>query len=267
MTILDEIIDHKHLEVQSQQEKESLDSLKQRLAVLEHNNSLRKKMDQNSDFQFICEIKKASPSKGLIQPDFDPQKFASSYQKGGAAAISVLTDTKFFQGNLKYINSVKEIVDLPILRKDFIIDEYQIYESKLYGSDIVLLIARVLSKKQLNEYIDIAAKLNLDVLIEFAEKKEIKNFENTRENVILGINNRNLNTFEVNFQNSLDLKSKLPDNLPIIAESGIKNGSDCAQLRRWGFSGALIGETLMRSANPDHLLQSFISEVRHVDTA
>lgn len=266
MTILQKIVNHKHIEVQKRRESKSLDSLKQQLAVLDPNRSLRKRMDENSDFHLICEIKKASPSKGLIQPDFDLRKYASSYKKGGAAAISILTDSKFFQGNLKYINSVKEIVDLPILRKDFIIDAYQIYESKLHGADVILLIARILSKKQLNEFIDEAAKLNLDVLVEFADKSEIKKFSNTRDNVILGINNRNLDTFEVNFQKSHDLKSKLPKEIPIIAESGIRNEQDCAQLKKWGFHGALIGETLMRASNPENKVRSFISEVNRVDT-
>jgi indole-3-glycerol phosphate synthase len=261
MTILDEIVAHKRIEVQKQMEKEPLDSLKHQLAVLEPNRSLRKEMDDNPGFHFICEIKKASPSKGLIQSDFDPVKYARSYKKGGAAAISVLTDKQFFQGDLEYLNLVKKTVDLPVLRKDFIIDAYQIYESKLNRADIILLIARILSEQQLNEYIDLAANLNLDVLIEFAEQEEIKKFSNDRDNVILGINNRNLNTFEVDFQNSYQLKNKLPAGLPVIAESGIQNGLDCGQLKQWGFNGALIGETLMRSSDPEKLLGTFISGV------
>jgi indole-3-glycerol phosphate synthase len=265
MTILDKIVAHKKVEVQEQMKKEPLDSLKHQLAVLEPNRSLRKKMDEKPGFHFICEIKKASPSKGLIQSEFDPEKYARSYQQGGAAAISVLTDETFFQGNLEYLKLVKKTVDLPVLRKDFIIDEYQIYESKLNGADIILLIARILSGKQLNEYIDLTAKLNLDVLIEFAEPEEIKKFSNYREHIILGINNRNLNTFEVNFQNSFELKNKLPKGLPVIAESGIKNGLDCGQLKQWGFNGALVGESLMRSPDPEKLLGAFISGVNSVD--
>ncbi len=265
MSILEKIVEHKRIEVQNQMEKESLDSLKQRLAVLEPNRSLRKKMDGTTDFHFICEIKKASPSKGLIQSDFDPERYARYYQKGGASAISVLTDEKFFQGSLEYLKLVKNTVDLPVLRKDFIIDEYQIYESKLRGADIILLIARILTKKQLTDYIDLAAKLNLDVLIEFAEKKDVKKFSNVRDNVILGINNRNLSTFEVDFQNAFNLKNKLPNGLPIIAESGIKSDHDCSQLRRWGFNGALIGETLMKASDPEKLLQSFITGAKRVN--
>jgi indole-3-glycerol phosphate synthase len=264
MTILDEIIAYKKIKVEQLKKNESLDSLKQQLAVLEPNRSLRKKMDENSDFHFICEIKKASPSKGLIQADFDPIKYARSYENGGASAISVLTEEKYFQGSLEYLKLVKKTVNIPVLRKDFIIDEYQIYESKLNGADIILLISRILSKKQINRYIDLAAQLNLDVLLEFAEKEEIRKFKNRRENVILGINNRNLNTFEVDFQNSLFLKNKLPKEFPIIAESGIQNSQDCGELRKWGFNGALIGETLMKSPNPEQLLNSFISEVNGV---
>jgi indole-3-glycerol phosphate synthase len=265
MTILDKIVAHKRIEVLEQIKKEPLDSLKQQLVVPGPNRSLRKKMDDKSGFYFICEIKKASPSKGLIQSDFDPERYARLYEQGGAAAISVLTDSEFFQGSLDYLKMVKQTVKLPVLRKDFIIDAYQIYESKLSGADIILLIARILTREQLNEYIDLAAKLNLDVLIEFAEEKEIEKFSNGPDNVILGINNRNLNTFEVDFQNSYHLKGKLPDRLPIIAESGIQNGLDCGQLKKWGFNGVLIGETLMKSSNPEQLLKSFISEVNVVN--
>jgi indole-3-glycerol phosphate synthase len=265
MTILDKIVNHKRIEVQEQISKVPLDSLKQQLAVLEPNRSLRKKMDETTDFHFICEIKKASPSKGLIQANFDPQRYARYYQEGGASAISVLTDQKFFQGSLQYLKEVKNTVNLPVLRKDFIIDAYQIYESKLSGADIILLIARILSRKQLTEYIDLAAKLNLDVLIEFAEKEDVKKFSNLRDNVILGINNRNLNTFEVNFQNAFDLKKKLPNELPVIAESGIQTDHDCSQLRKWGFNGALIGETLMKASDPKTLLHSFVTGVQRVN--
>jgi indole-3-glycerol phosphate synthase len=267
MNILDKIIARKKIEVQEKSSRESLDSLKQRLAVLESNRSLRKKLDKDPGFHFICEIKKASPSKGLIRADFNPERFARLYEDGGASAISVLTDQDFFQGNLDYLKLVKKTVKLPVLRKDFIIDPYQIYESKLYGADIVLLIARILTKEQLNDYIDLAARLNLDVLIEFAEEKEIEKFSNGRDNVILGINNRNLNTFEVDFQNSYHLKGKLPAGLPIIAESGIRDRFDCNQLKNWGFSGALIGETLMKSSNPEELLKQFIREVESVNPA
>jgi indole-3-glycerol phosphate synthase len=267
MTILDKIVAHKKIEVQEKRSKKSLDSLKQHLAILEPNRSLRKKLDKESGFHFICEIKKASPSKGLIQADFDPEKYARLYEQGGAGAISVLTDQEFFQGNLDYLKLVKQTVKLPVLRKDFIIDPYQIYESKLYGADIVLLIARILTKEELNDFTDIAARLNLEVLIEFAEEMEINKFSNGRDNVILGINNRNLNSFEVDFQNSYQLKSKLPKGLPIIAESGIQNGLDCSQLKKWGFNGALIGETLMKSSNPQELLRVFINEVKNVNPA
>jgi indole-3-glycerol phosphate synthase len=265
MTILDKIVAHKRVELQNQMEKESLDSLKQKLAVLEPNRSLRKKMDETTGFHFICEIKKASPSKGLIQSDFDPLKYAGYYQKGGASAISVLTEEKFFQGSLRYLKKVKDTVDLPVLRKDFIIDAYQLYQSKLSGADIILLIAKILTKKQLTDYIDLAAKLNLDVLVEFAEKEDVKKFSNTRDNVILGINNRDLNTFKVDFQNAYNLKKKLPNGLPIIAESGIQSDHDCSQLRKWGFNGALIGETLMKAHDPAKLLHSFITGVNSVN--
>jgi indole-3-glycerol phosphate synthase len=162
---------------------------------------------------------------------------------------------------------VKKTVDLPVLRKDFIIDAYQIYESKLYGADIILLITRILSKQKLNEFIDLAEKLKLDVLIEFAEKNEIKKLSGFHDNMILGINNRNLNTFKVDFQNSYNLKDKLPAGMPVIAESGIQNVHDCKQLRQWGFNGVLIGETLMRASDPEDLLRTFRSGANSVNPA
>jgi indole-3-glycerol phosphate synthase len=265
MTILDKIVDNKRIEVQEKISKIPLDSLKQQLAILEPNRSLRKKMDETTDFHFICEIKKASPSKGLIRSNFDPQRYARYYEKGGASAISVLTDQKFFQGSLQYLKEVRNTVNLPLLRKDFIIDAYQIYESKLSGADIILLIARILTRKQLTDYTDLAAKLNLDVLIEFAEKEDVKKLSNLRDNVILGINNRNLHSFEVNFQNAYKLKNKLPNELPVIAESGIQSDHDCSQLKKWGFNGALIGETLMKSSDPEKLLHSFVTGVKRVN--
>lgn len=267
MTILDKIVLHKKNEVLKNKKMLSLDSLKQHMAVLEPNRSLYKKMENNSGFHFICEIKKASPSKGLLQSNFDPELYARQYEEGGASAISVLTDQKFFQGSLEYLRLVKKTVALPVLRKDFIIDSYQIYESKHYGADIVLLIARILTKEQLNDYIDLAGRLNLDVLVEFAEENEIDKLSRSSKNIILGINNRNLNTFEVDFQKSYSLKKKLPDNVPIIAESGIQKGSDCSQLKKWGFRGALIGETLMKSPHPEELLKKFVKEVESVDPA
>lgn len=267
MTILDKIVLHKKNEILESKKVLSLDVLKQHLAVLEPNRSLYRKMGNNSGFHFICEIKKASPSKGLLQSNFDPELYARKYEEGGASAISVLTDRKFFQGRPEYLRLVKRTVALPVLRKDFIIDSYQIYESKYYGADVVLLIARLLSKNQLNDYIDLAGRLNLDVLIEFAEEKDIGKLSQWTKNIILGINNRNLDTFEVDFQKSYYLKNKLPDDVPSIAESGIQKGSDCSQLKKWGFGGALIGEALMKSPHPEELLKQFIKEVESVDRA
>jgi indole-3-glycerol phosphate synthase len=257
MTILDEIITNKRQELNRIKAQIPLEFYQVEPAEPRLIHSLRKKLDHSSNFNFICEIKKASPSRGILQENFNPVKQARQYYAAGAAAISILTDEKYFLGRLEYLQAIREIVDLPLLRKDFIIDSYQIYESRFCGADLILLIARILTKKQITHFTSMAAELGLEVLLELADEADLAKIPPTNHNIILGVNNRNLETFEVNLENSLKLKPQLPNNLPVISESGIATAADCILLYQHGFAGALIGESLMRARSPKILLDEF----------
>ncbi|MDW7773777.1 MAG: indole-3-glycerol phosphate synthase TrpC [Desulfobulbaceae bacterium] len=206
----------------------------------------------------IAEAKKASPSKGVIQPDFDPVRIARKYKAGGARAMSVLTDADFFQGSIDYIPLVRETVDLPVLRKDFIIDPLQIREAQLYGADAVLLIAAILDTLQLRDYRQMAEELAMDVLVEVHDEWELASALKA-ESRLIGINNRNLNTFTVDLETTFRLKRLIPETIPVVSESGISTREDMVRLRRAGVAAALIGESLMRSSDQSDTLQEFIT--------
>jgi indole-3-glycerol phosphate synthase len=264
MTILDEIVEHKKQVVSELKKSQPIERLKDDARSNQQKRSLLSAMKSSGDFHFICEVKKASPSKGIIQPDLNPTAQASIYEKGGASAISVLTDEKYFLGSLDYLRTIKKTVNIPVLRKDFIIDTYQLYESKAAGADLILLIARILSKEQLADFYRLAGELNLEVLIELAGPDEINKLPGNLDHALIGINNRNLHTFEVNLQNSIDIKPYMPKGVPCISESGIHNAEDCKKLYEHGFKGALIGESLMRAGSPLELLRQMKMGVGHV---
>lgn len=200
------------------------------------------------DISVIAEVKKASPSKGVIQPNFDPINTAIAYQKAGAAAISCLTEEHYFQGSSEYLRGIREKVDLPILRKDFIFDPYQIYEARVIGADAILLIAAMLDKNTIKEYRKIAEDLGLQVLAESHNEEELEKVLEA-SCTITGINNRNLKTFEVSLETTQRLSRLIPSNCTIVAESGIKNSDDVKFLKSCGAKAFLIGETLMRSGD------------------
>ena len=202
----------------------------------------------NSTFSFICEIKKASPSKGIIAADFPYRQIATAYEIAGATAISVLTEPDFFLGSNQYLTEIKSVVQLPILRKDFILDEYQIYESKCMGADAILLICSLLSPKELTNYIKIADTLGLSTLVEAHNAKEIS-MALTAKARIIGVNNRNLADFSIDMQTSIRLRQLVPDNIIFIAESGIKTAADVQLLQQNHIQGALVGETMMKSTD------------------
>ncbi len=206
----------------------------------------------------IAEAKKASPSKGVIAPDFDPVKIAVNYQQGGAHAMSVLTDVDFFQGSLAYIPMVREIVELPVLRKDFIIDPLQIDEAKAYGADAILLIAAILDTVQMRDYRQIAQALGMDVLVEVHDESELENALKA-ESSLIGINNRNLNDFSIDLATTFRLLHEIPDDIPVVSESGIKSVEDMIQLKEAGVAAALIGESLMRSDKQGESLNKLLS--------
>lgn len=209
---------------------------------------------------FICEVKKASPSKGLIDKDFKYIEIAREYEKAGAAAISVLTEPFFFKGCDTYLKEISENVQKPLLRKDFTIDEYQIYVARLIGASAVLLIASLLDTPRIKKFINVANRLGLCSLVEVHSENELESALEAGAK-ILGINNRNLKTFDVDLNTTLRLVKRVPDDVIIISESGIKTRDDIKKLQDNGVSGVLIGETLMRSEDKAKMLQNLMGEI------
>ncbi|MFA5073462.1 MAG: indole-3-glycerol phosphate synthase TrpC [Nitrospirota bacterium] len=195
--------------------------------------------------RIIAEVKKASPSKGVIRQDFDPIEIAKTYEEHGASCISVLTESRFFQGSLGFLPFIREAVKLPLLRKDFIIDAYQIYEARVAGADAILLIAGCLDKRELEDFIGMATELHLDVLVESHSYSELDKTLNAGA-LLVGINNRDLATFKVDLQTTLDLLKDIPDDRIVVSESGITNRSDILRLEKAGVDAVLVGEALMR---------------------
>ena len=203
---------------------------------------------KGKNLKIIAEIKKASPSKGLICKDFDPVKIAHEYKIADVDCISVLTEPFFFMGDNSFIKKVKNESLKPILRKDFIIEEAQIYESKIIGADCILLICAILNDEKLKKFLEIAHSLGLSAIIEAHDEKEVKRAVNSGAKII-GVNNRNLKTFEVDFKNSLNLRKFVPDEIIFISESGIKTRKDIETLENAGVNAVLIGETFMKTKN------------------
>jgi indole-3-glycerol phosphate synthase len=202
----------------------------------------------------IAEVKKASPSKGIIAPDFDPTVIAVSYEKGGAEAVSVLTDEKFFQGSLNYIPRVRHEIKLPVIRKDFIIDELQIAEARNYGADAILLIAAILEPNQIRDYLQMSGELGMDVLVEVHDEQELEKSLAAGAGLI-GVNNRDLRDFTVDLMTTVRLRREIPETVPVVSESGIKTVDDMKMLEEQGIVAALIGETLMRAGNREAALR------------
>ncbi len=246
--ILDEIVLKTKDRVEELKNKTSLNYLKELLRYVDIKKRSLYDALKGDELSFICEVKKASPSKGMISEDFDHIKIAKEYEIAGASAISVLTEPYFFKGDNKYLEEITNNVELPVLRKDFIIDEYQVYESKFIGANAILLICSILSLEQLKEYLDIANTLKLDVLVEAHNEKEIEKALESGAKII-GVNNRNLKDFSVDINNSINLRKFVPDDIIYISESGIKTREDIIKLENNKVNGVLIGETLMVSNN------------------
>lgn len=261
---LDKIVATKIKEVEAFSDSFSLAQAERDIAALPQTRGFRKALTQgkNRDMGLIAEVKKASPSKGLIREDFDPVSIAKGYEAGGADCLSVLTDTDYFQGSAAYLQQVKEAVNLPLLRKDFIIDEKQIYEARILGADAVLLIVAILTPDKLSHFIEIATGLGMDVLIEVHDRNELAVVLSTDKitlpNVLLGINNRNLRTFETSLETTAELAALVPQGVPVISESGIAGPSDIDYLRTTGAHGVLVGEYLMRQANVEDAVNGLL---------
>ena len=245
MNILDEIVSKKRKRVDEVKSQVSIEDIQNQLAKTPSLKSNFKKSLENQKQSIIAEIKKASPSAGIIAEDFNPILKAQEYEKIGARALSILTEEDFFQGSNKVLQEVKKITNLPILRKDFIIDDYQIYESKLIGADCILLIASILSDSQIEDYVSKAEDINLDVLIEVHDEEELARISRFK-NALIGVNNRNLKTFEVDLTNAVRLRKNYNGNQIFIAESGIKSNADIEYLVSNDINVFLIGESLMR---------------------
>ncbi|MHC4269616.1 MAG: indole-3-glycerol phosphate synthase TrpC [Planctomycetota bacterium] len=244
--ILDKIRAYKLKEVAESKSLVSIESLKERCKDVSESIKFDKVLKKDNKIKFIAEVKKASPSAGIIREDFNYLNIAKEYEAGGASAISVLTDKEFFKGDLKYLSEIKKTVNLPVLRKDFIIDPYQIYEAKAANADLVLLIARILTREQIDAFLTLTHKLGMECLVEVHDNDELNTVLETEASII-GINNRNLDTFETNIKTTLQLCHLIPEEKIIVSESGIKTRADVLNLEKAGIDAILIGETLMRS--------------------
>ncbi len=247
MTILNDIVKNTKAKLVEKKAAVSLDEIKLQLSRLDLPKGKFKASLAGKAEAVIAEIKKASPSAGIISENFDPIQKAQEYEAFGAAALSILTEEDFFLGSNQYLEDVKAITSLPILRKDFMVDEYQIYEAKLIGADCILLIASILSDIEITDFVALAEVLELDYLIEVHDAEELQRVEHFN-NALIGVNNRNLKTFEVNINNSVNLKNSFSGKNIFIAESGIKNKDDLSYLKERGISVFLIGESLMRGS-------------------
>lgn len=246
--ILDKIIQEKKKALKQSKKARPLVSLVRQLRHASRIRSFKQALKKAKRLALIAEIKRASPSKGLIRKDFKPLKIAKIYEKCGADCLSVLTDEKFFKGSLGYIKKIKEEVKLPILRKDFIIDDYQIYESRLYGADAILLISEILPIAKLKKFIYLAKKLRLDCLVECNCLSGLKKTLKSQADII-GINNRNLHNFKVDINTTKRLIKFIPSGKIVVSESGIKTKKDIKFLKSLGVGSVLIGEAFMRSKN------------------
>ncbi len=260
--ILKKIVEHKHGEVNSARISVTISELKDRITELEDvTRGFERHIREAAASGWtpiIAEVKKGSPSKGIIRADFDPMDIASTYQDNGATCLSVLTDEQFFMGQLRYLALIRETVSLPLLRKDFIIDPYQIYEARAAGADAVLLIASILDLQQLREFHDIAKENHLDVLLEVHDESEMETALQT-DCKLIGVNNRNLRTFETDLNTTGRLARMMPLDRLLVSESGINSHDDITRLKNDGAGAFLIGETMMRENDIGAKLQELLN--------
>jgi indole-3-glycerol phosphate synthase len=263
MNVLSEIITKKRERVTGAKEATPLDEMRTRALEARRNANPHALLNalQSDGINIIAEFKRRSPSKGMIRPSADLIQIAGSYQAGGAAAISVLTEEDYFSGTLEDLRQMKATIDLPVLRKDFVFEEYQVYESAAAGADALLLIVAALDDELLSRLRRLAEDdLQMDALIEVHTGDEMKRAAVCGANLI-GVNNRDLRTFEVSLETSLSLAREAPDGSLLISESGLRSAQDLQRLREVGYRGFLIGETLMRSDNPEEALRALRNDI------
>lgn len=265
MNILEEIAQRTRQRIEEEKNAVSLDTLKQMIEKNEEEGKYAGRptfLDnlKRDGISFICEVKKASPSKGLIAPDFPYLDIAREYEKAGAAAISCLTEPYYFQGSDRYLREIASEVNIPVLKKDFTIDEYMIYQAKAYGAAAVLLICAILDDETLKAYLSLTRDLGLDALVEAHDENELVRAVKAGAKII-GVNNRDLRTFQVDMNNSIRLRKLAPPDLVFVSESGIRTSGDIKQLYENQVDAVLIGETLMRSEDKKAMLESLSQDI------
>lgn len=248
MTILDQLADHARQRVAEAKKRIPLDEIRRQALSLSKGNFAFENALKSPDTSFICECKKASPSKGLIAPDFPYLQIAEEYENAGADCISVLTEPKWFLGSDEYLEEIARTVSVPCLRKDFTVDEYMIYEAKTLGASAVLLICSILNEEKIREYLYLCNELGMSALVEAHDEMEV-NVAVKAGARIIGVNNRNLHDFSVDTDNSRRLRELIPPDVLFVSESGVKSAGDVAKLREIGADAVLIGETLMRASD------------------
>ena len=248
MTILDQLAEHARERTAQAKKIVPPEELRQQALSIPKGNYAFEKALKTPDIAFICECKKASPSKGLIAPDFPYLQIAQDYEAAGADCISVLTEPKWFLGSGEYLKEIAGSVSIPCLRKDFTVDEYMIYEAKVLGASAVLLICSILSEEQIKEYIGVCDELGLSALVETHDESEVQTALSAGARII-GVNNRNLKDFSVDTDNSRRLRELIPRDVLFVSESGVSSAGDVAKLREIGADAVLVGETLMRASD------------------
>jgi indole-3-glycerol phosphate synthase len=259
ITILDQIVDKTAEDLSKRKKNVSFNDFNSFEGFEKESISFKDALLGNESVSIISEVKKASPSKGVIRDDFDPVNIALRYEEGGASAISVLTDEPFFQGDLKYLESISKRVQLPLLRKDFIIDPYQMKEAKAYGADAALIIVAITEGAQLEELLHAAKEFELDALVECYDQED---FDRLNFNLvdILGVNNRDLKKFEVDVHRGIGILQQAPEGMELVSESGLSSGKDLALLKKEGIHSALIGEYFMRQQDPGQAVKDLIEQ-------
>ncbi|MCI8956895.1 MAG: indole-3-glycerol phosphate synthase TrpC [Eubacterium sp.] len=254
MMILTKLADSTRDRVEREKKQIQLEMVKKQALAMKKGDFSFEKVIAEGDISFICEVKRASPSKGMIVEEFPYVQIAKDYEEAGASCISVLTEPDYFKGDKEYLKEISENVTVPLIRKDFIIDEYMIYDAKIHGASCVLLICSLLDKETMEKYIEICDNLGMSALVEVHDEEEIQKAIEAGARMI-GVNNRDLKTFTVDIGNSERLRKLVPDNILFIAESGIKTNADINRLRKAKVNGVLIGETFMKAENKKEMLQ------------
>jgi indole-3-glycerol phosphate synthase len=257
--ILDEIIKNKREELAAVKQALPLLQLEERVKKAPDTRGFSRALtrDARKKNRIIAEVKKASPSKGVIRQAFDPVAIAREYEQGGAAAVSVLTEERYFQGKLEYLQEIKKSISLPVLRKDFIFDPYQVYEARAFGADALLLIAAALDPALLRELLELTHRLSMEALVEVHTREELAKVLEADARII-GINNRNLRTFATDIMTTVELLAVIPDDQIVVSESGINTVEDIRKLKAAGADAFLIGESLMREPSPGRKLQELV---------